>query len=710
MKTKLFKCGFTAIAITLAIVVGSAVPNNLYSQSKAVNLASTVQTVNDIAIQKVTRTELGAGSKTAYAHDVTVNADGTFNFTYNGETYKSEFDRLMAEDGFMYGVNWDWFGTWQQQISNLGDSEITGYKSYFRAEYFKRAVYNLKAMGFNTLANWIGPNGTYTYDETGLVTGLNATFEKNLKDLLEACRETGMDFVPGLLTHSYGAIDNERVINGLTVQERYHKYFRFYYDDEAREAYINNGINKVLDILKDYQDVIPVIALTIENGSRTNDTENGMVYGTLGPTWEDMATLMNATHDAVKAKMPNVLTSVEDIGGWPGNIAKYNDLKVDLEGFNYYTTSNFPDISSMMLTRPTYLGEFDVFHDSDDYKNVTQEYLDNIRKTYYEKAVKGGYMGAFYYPFHYNETSSKSTFFTGSSADRYDQLRGWVVSAAYSITDLKHEYRGTSGMDVPALFYNNGTKDVYFMGGREISNYILERRENGGEWKVVTDKITPADNMINNGLIYYKDETLKEGVTYEYRVTAVSVSGEKATSKVGNAFELFVPEESFVDSNGNYAGGFEQGTLNGVKNQWPNSNGWYKEESWMPELAQFATGDARTGDYYLKVDVANGIGVAGNYSARWAYNLTLKPNTQYTLSFWAKNSNGMFGVTVADKNKGQIKWTYPATVSEDTVDQWIEREATFMTPEDGKIMIRLSNLTKEDMIVNMDDFSIKESR
>ena len=704
MKTRLFKGAFTALALALAILVGSAVPQNVYAK----NNSSVSNSGMEVVTVSKSESKALSDSTSGYAHDITINTDGTFNFQYDGETYESEFERLMAEDGFMYGVNWDWFGTWQQQITNLGDSEITGYKSYFRAEYFKRAMYNLKALGFNTLANWVGPDGTYTYDEAGLITGLNETFVTNLTALLDACRETGMDFVPGLLTHNYGTINDERVINGLTANERYHKYFRFYYDDEALEAYINNGINKVLDIMKDYQDVIPVIALTIENGSRTNDVENGMYYNVIGPTWEGMATLMNAMHDAVKAKMPNVLTSVEDIGGWPGNIAKYNDLKVDIEGFNYYTTDNFPDISSLMLTRPTYLGEFDVYHDSASYTTATQEFLDNIRSTYYSKAVKGGYMGAFYYPFCYNDISAKSTFFSGSSVDRYDQLRGWVIEAAYSITDLKHEYRGTSGMDVPALFYNNGTKDIYFMGGRNIDHYVLERRENGGSWKVISNKITAADNMINNGLIYYKDETLKENVTYEYRVTAVNVDGKKATSKVGNAFKLFVPEESFVDGDGNYAGGFEQGTLNGTKSAWP-SNGWYKEESWMKELAQFTKGDARTGDYYLKVDVANGIGISGNYNARWAYNLVLKPNTLYTLSFWSRNSNGMFGITAQDNAGNQLKWTYPAGDSEMT-GEWIQREVTFTSPEDGKVKIRLSNIVKEDMVVNLDDISIKEAR
>lgn len=654
-----------------------------------------------------------SASDTDYAHNVIVNSDGEFVFSANGKNYDSEYERILGEDGFLYGVNWDWFGSWQQNITNLGNSNINGQVSYYNAAQVERALYNLKALGFNCWSNWIGPYGTYTYDEKGLVTGLEPTFVTNLTALLDSCRKVGIDFVPGLLTHNWGNLYNSSaLVDGLTPQEIVHKYFRFYYEEEARNAYINNGVNKVCEILAQYQDVIPIVALTIENGSTTNDVNTGMLYkGSFGFTWEDFAILNNAMHDAVKRYLPNTPTSVEDVGGWKGNIYKYNDLKVDIEGFNYYTTSNFPDISSMMLNKPAYLGEFDVYHDSADYDNASNEYLDNIRSSYYEKAVKGGYLGAFYYPFFYNDASPKNTFFTGSSTDRYDEIRGFVINMAYNISDLKNEYKGVTEMDRPSLLYNNGSNVNYWLGARNTDHYILERSDNGGEFKVIADNIIPTEHMLNNGLISYTDESLVKNVNYRYRVTAVDSDGKKSVSLVGNVFDLFIPEESFVDSKGNYAGGFEQGTLNGVKANYP-SDGWYKEETWMNDVGQFKTGDSRTGDYSFVVDVANGIGGGeSSYDRRWAYNLQLKPNTQYTLTMWSKNSNCMYGVTIIDgETKAQLKWTYPANYSLETKDQWLERVATFTTGSSGKIRVRLSNTMQSDALVNLDDISIKEAR
>lgn len=698
LKIKRIKIAFTSVGLCMAVLLGTAAQGII--GGSALRSKSPKTLLKNIS---------GLSGETEYAHGIKTDSDGNFVFSYGEKTYKNEWERLMAEDGFIYGVNWDWFGSWQQDTANIGNNNITGTKNQYKQAQVERALYNMKALGYNCWANWIGPKGMFTYNDDGLVSGLEPTFETNLTLLLESCRKVGIDFVPGILTHYYGASAKNVLVNGLTNEERFHKYFRFYYEEEARQAYIDNGVSKVCRILAKYQDVIPCIALTIENGSNTNDVNTGMLYHSSNAVaWEDFAKLQNAMYDAVKAEMPNMLTSTEDIGGWPDNEYKYNDLKVDILGYNYYGAEAPIDISGAMLTRPTYLGEMDVFHDGADYAAVSDDYLTRIRSRLWENAVKGGYCGAFYYPFFYNDISEKSTFFSGASTDRYDQFRAFVINAAYTIIDLKNEFHNISdAVDKPSLLYNNGGNTLYWLGGRNVDYFILERSDNGGEWKTVADNISGVDNMISNGLITYTDETLKEGVNYRYRVTAVNQNGKKAISDIGNEFELFIPEESFVDGNGNYAGGFEQGGLTG-SNTWPNSNGWYKDEDWVPEIGQFIKGDARTGEYSFVVDLKNGIGTLQNiYAARINYNLTLKPNTQYRISFWAKNTNIMYGVTVFDGDWNQLLWTYPYSGEG---DGWGEVEAAFTTGEDGKIRLRLSNLKQEDAYLKIDDFSIKEVR
>ena len=40
----------------------------------------------------------------------------------------------------------------------------------------------------------------------------------------------------------------------------------------------------------------------------------------------------------------------------------------------------------------------------------------------------------------------------------------------------------------------------------------------------------------------------------------------------------------------------------------------------------------------------------------------------------------------------------------------VRREITFMTPSDGRIRLRMSNIEQSDTVINLDDISIKESR
>jgi hypothetical protein len=119
-----------------------------------------------------------------------------------------------------------------------------------------------------------------------------------------------MDIVPTILVHGWGALFNYEY-NGLTPYEIRIKYSRYYYDEAAREAYINNGVSKVCEILSKYQDVIPIVNLTVENGTLTNDVENGMIYAEDGVTWKDFATLVNALGENEKKLLEIVLSQIE---------------------------------------------------------------------------------------------------------------------------------------------------------------------------------------------------------------------------------------------------------------------------------------------------------------------------------------------------------------------------------------------------------------
>lgn len=652
--------------------------------------------------------------KIEYAHGASVDDEGDFIFSYNGNTYKNAFERLMAEDGFMYGVDWNYFGSWNNELGVLGDNNIFHKKSPYRPEYVERALYNMKTFGLNVMGCWIGPRGCFEFDEeTGLITGLDDTFETNLVKLLESCRKNGMYIVPALLTHRFAESQAHDVYDNRTEQERYDWFVRFYYEEESREAFLNNGVANICNILKEYQDVIICVALTIENGSLANDIETGMMYqNRRGYTWENFATLQNAMDEVVKQYMPNMYTSCEDIGGWPDNMFKYNDLNVDLIcPQQYRLDGNFWNQESFMAVRPGYLGEFNFSESGTTMDQYSIEHIDRVMERFYRSAIELGYLGAFNFGWSFGDANQRYSHFLSASTDDYESLRNYVIPVSYIIADSKHEYRGTSGKDVPVLLFNNDSENNYWIGGRNVDHFILERSDNGGKWHVIADNISPFDYQIDNGLIKYTDSTIKEGHTYRYRVTSVYEDGEKVQSVPGNEMKKFTPVECLTDSKGNYIGGFEDGALLGNATQGQttgNSDGWYCRYGNFAEIRKGS--DAHSGEYYLYGSVSEGITDNSYYSGQWQTDLTLESNTMYTLSFYSKNSTGMISVTVSDSETGGVLCWQTYAVDQEKTDSWYKNTVTFSSPDHGKVFIKLMTTDKEDTEFYLDDFSIVEAR
>lgn len=206
-------------------------------------------------------------SAVTYAHGTTVDSNGNFIFTYDGKTYDSEYERLMAEDGYIFGIDDNWYGTYTQKQTVLGDNEIiTAAPAYLQGQV-ERRLYNMKALGYNSVNVWIHKDlGGFTFDDDGKITGLNENFTTNLRLLLESCRKTNMNLVPSLLNPGTATNFNEGA-NGLTPEQIWFKYFRFYYDEEMRSAYIA-ALSETLAILAEYQDVITMVNLAVENGTQ----------------------------------------------------------------------------------------------------------------------------------------------------------------------------------------------------------------------------------------------------------------------------------------------------------------------------------------------------------------------------------------------------------------------------------------------------------
>lgn len=63
-------------------------------------------------------------------------------------------------------------------------------------------------------------------------------------------------------------------MGGLTERDLRNRYYQFYYNPEAREAYMENAVRPLCEnVLQYYQDTIVVCDLTVENGSTEVDDD-----------------------------------------------------------------------------------------------------------------------------------------------------------------------------------------------------------------------------------------------------------------------------------------------------------------------------------------------------------------------------------------------------------------------------------------------------
>ncbi|MBE6750226.1 MAG: hypothetical protein E7560_03595 [Ruminococcaceae bacterium] len=739
---KSMKIVLPAIVLCIAIVLSVCMPS-------LTKKAADVEKVNPIDVATVAGGTVAAQqlsnvatqqADTKYAFGATVE-NGEWTFTYGGETFNNAYDYMLAADGFMYGVDWDWFSDSGNGNNGMGYDDINGYKSEYRPAYVTRTLYNLKALGVNALGCWTGPKACYTFDhDTGYVIGLDPQFVTALRAMLESCRETEMFFVPALLYHWYGENYRKEPTRGRLSAENTEFYFRFYHEEEARKEWLEHGIAEVCKILAEYQDVIPAVALTVENGSGTNDFDIGMMYSgdSASTTWESFASLQNNMHDVVKTYMPNTPTACEENGGWWDNLYKYNDLKVDLIGPQRYsrtgTSYTETDNEIYLAARRGYVGEFNYDWAGPPYREVTLEYLDNVMTRHYKNIMEAGNTGGFWFCVTQQYTNDRWSWFLEPNMDEYESMRNFAVPLSFIIHDLKQEHRGTNEVLTPKLFYNNDSETNYWVPVKGASYYRLERIEsadgvNWSDWKVIGDNIDPMEYACQNSLIKYNDPTIEEYVLYHYRVVAVFDDGSEIVGDKGNMMTRYIPVEYFLDAEGNYDGSFERGddmwkgSLSAFEQNGKSSNGWYKASGGKPgaiksdPIADSETG-ARTGENYLHVGPSTS-GENWAYGGQWKYYLTVPGNAKYELSAWSRNTFLSWDVTLsihdAETNDtcGKV-FCFRSVDPENTEadpNEWLRNYVQFTAPSHGKIYIKIMNGSKPlrgDTYI--DDISIGESR
>lgn len=145
---------------------------------------------------------LGVEAKTyqaAYPPGVT-SAEG---FAYAEEGYRNAYEKLMAEDGFMYGMDYDWVVGNMDYAWSMGYNQLVDHAAAYSESKCRVDFYNIKALGFNTVNIWLFQSlGGLKFDtDTGYVNGLDESLQENLVSLLEIARELDLKVIVSIQPH-----------------------------------------------------------------------------------------------------------------------------------------------------------------------------------------------------------------------------------------------------------------------------------------------------------------------------------------------------------------------------------------------------------------------------------------------------------------------------------------------------------------------------
>ena len=639
-------------------------------------------------------------------------AHGNTQFNFEEAGYEKAIDYLLARDGFIFGIDYNFSGDLMSSAYDLGNNNIAGAKASFSATNVKRDFYNIRALGFNTTNWWLMMHlQGVIFDEDGLATGLDDKYLVNMRTMLELAREAGLYVIPTISNHDLLGLDSGLNFGGYEGQM---KYVRFQYDPVAQDAWFDNVIDPICELLAEYQDVIPSVGIGVENMTGwVDDYDLGFFQvGQNGTTLELYGAFYNRLVASVKKVMPTMPTAIE-MGGSYWSVKTYdrywerlflqNELDVAFITQNYYHSGGAIDNRDQaFITRPGYIGEFDVGEGGAN-ANVPEDVYMAKQHSAYHNARNNGWFGAsmyMYYP-------SRITYGGVGSLNNYDTFRPFLTYWGYDIQDQINEFKGITNPDneVAKPLYYQGGQGVYWIPARGTKTVDVERTEDGGAtWQKLVDDVEYLEMVIGNGLGKFVDTTTVDGKTYAYRIVTNFEDGTSNTSIPTNEELYYIPENIVKDP------GFESGAFASDETEgWKAvcSKGWSISDEKAYEGTYSAKLNApECGDGYCTIRTAIETAPATTYNLKFHYYGEFVANEQYVPK---ESYNEQCSVSFCDLDSSGK--TIFARFFDSTSGEWKQSGLSINTGEYTNIGIKIMSGTKNHQILAyVDNFDCREVR
>ena len=214
---------------------------------------------------------------------LSVSATGTTTvkgvYDADGDNVVTAWD-IIERDGYIEGCWYPWFSHSWLGSSLCESSEMEAIDSWYDAdkndgstkdywqnmnqcgydqlggEQIKMEIFNLKALGFNMMAYMGSPwgEGVKYEADTWKPIGIKEEYVKNVRNLLNICREVGMPVLWYVHCHS-------SAVPAYASLDMWYRICQMY---SYPEEYAKNFVEPLANVLAEYRDVVVMVGLTDE--------------------------------------------------------------------------------------------------------------------------------------------------------------------------------------------------------------------------------------------------------------------------------------------------------------------------------------------------------------------------------------------------------------------------------------------------------------
>lgn len=473
---------------------------------------------------------------------------------------------IIERDGYIEGCWYPWFthswlgsslcessemeaiDSWFDADKYLSNGTTTATKDYWQnmnecgfdqlgAEQIKMEIFNLKALGFNMMAYMGSPWGEGVKFETGTwkPIGVKDEYLKNMRNLLNICREVGMPVLWYVHCHS----------SAVPAYASLDMWYRITQSYSYPEEYAENFVEPVAKVLAEYRDVVVMVGLTDELENEMNDSnyvadpkfDEGDRHE-YGVTQELALKFQGAIGQKIKEIMPDMPTT---FASNKEDFAMNGESMIDFVGRNQYTSSSSgKDLSTAWPIGPMLATEYGTGDGTyggteDEWANVLIEKRNNF--------LNLGYTGFFHWAY-------QPTLSTGNAGGNQYLKKGATMVhhfrkgmlqvhdyAEKKMNELKPANHPTTGAP-SAMYYHGGTIQhsisngststkqnitykgkVFWIQPKGVTTYKVERSTNGGQsWTQISGQVS-IDADTGSYLYCMTDPSPVSSGSVQYRIT-----------------------------------------------------------------------------------------------------------------------------------------------------------------------------------------------